>query len=59
MVRGIFRILDNEAKWKEDLPSEFGPKSTMHDWFHRWAEAGSVVHQPDFRSDICNKVSEL
>lgn len=39
MVRGIFWILDNGAKWK-DLPAEFGPKSTVHDWFHRWAEAG-------------------
>lgn len=39
MVQGIFWILDNGAKWK-DLPSEFGPKSTVHDWFHRWAEAG-------------------
>lgn len=39
MVQGIFWILDNGAKWK-DLPAEFGPKSTVHDWFRRWAEAG-------------------
>lgn len=39
MVQGIFWILDNGAKWK-DLPAEFGPKSTVHDWFHRWARAG-------------------
>ncbi len=39
MVRGIFWILDNGAKWN-DLPAEFGPKSTVHDWFHRWAKAG-------------------
>ena len=39
MVRVIFWILDNGAKWK-DLPAAFGPKSTVHDWFHRWAEAG-------------------
>lgn len=39
MVRGLFWILDNGAKWK-DLPAEFGPKSTVHDWFHRWARAG-------------------
>ena len=39
MVQGIFWILDNGAKWK-DLPLEFGPKSTVHDWFHRWAQAG-------------------
>jgi transposase len=39
MVQGIFWMLDNGAKWK-DLPTEFGPKSTVHDWFHRWAAAG-------------------
>lgn len=39
MVQGIFWILDNGAKWK-DLPTEFGPKSTVHGWFLRWAKAG-------------------
>jgi transposase len=39
MLRGIFWILDNGAKWK-DLPREFGAKSTVHDWFLRWAKAG-------------------
>lgn len=39
MLQGIFWILDNGAKWK-DLPREFGPKSTVHDWFLRWAKAG-------------------
>lgn len=40
MVHGIFGMLDNGAKWK-DLPPEFGPKSTVHDWFHRWVRAGA------------------
>jgi len=39
MVQGIFWILDNGAKWK-DLPAEFGAKSTVHDWFKRWGQAG-------------------
>ncbi len=39
MVQGIFWILDNGAKWK-DLPTEFGPKSTVHDRFHGGAEGG-------------------
>ena len=34
MLKGIFWILDNGAKWK-DLPREFGLKSTVHDWFMR------------------------
>ncbi|MGF1632804.1 MAG: transposase, partial [Phycisphaerae bacterium] len=29
VIRGIFWVLDNGAKWK-DLPPEFGSKSTVH-----------------------------
>ena len=32
-------MLDNGAKWK-DLPSRFGPKSTVHRWFLKWVNAG-------------------
>jgi transposase len=39
VIRGIFWILDNGAKWK-DLPSEFGSKSTVHRWFKKWVEDG-------------------
>jgi transposase len=39
VVRGIFWILDNGAKWK-DLPAEFGSKSTVHRWFQTWVRAG-------------------
>jgi len=39
VVAGIFRILDNGAKWK-DLPRRFGSKSTVHRWFKRWVEEG-------------------
>ena len=39
MLRGIFWILDNGAKWK-DLPREFGAKSTVHRWFQIWTQAG-------------------
>ncbi len=39
MLRGIFWILDNGAKWK-DLPAAFGARSTAHRWFKKWAEAG-------------------
>jgi transposase len=43
VLRGIFWMLDNGAKWK-DLPSEFGSKSTVHRWFQTW------VHQGVFES---------
>ncbi len=56
MVRGIFWILDNGAKWK-DLPRRFGSKSTVHRWFQKWVgegvfeqvmrEAGRCVEQGD------------
>jgi transposase len=39
VVRGIFWILDNGAKWK-DLPAEFGSKSTVHRWFQTWVKNG-------------------
>ena len=39
MLKGIFWILDNGAKWK-DLPRRFGPKSTVHRWFQKWVSAG-------------------
>jgi transposase len=39
VLRGIFWILDNGAKWK-DLPAEFGSKSTVHRWFKKWVEEG-------------------
>ena len=39
VIRGIFWILDNGAKWK-DLPRRFGSKSTVHRWFQTWVRAG-------------------
>ncbi len=42
VVRGIFWILDNGAKWK-DLPRRFGAKSTVHRWFQTWVRDGVFV----------------
>ena len=39
VIRGIFWILDNGAKWK-DLPRRFGAKSTVHRWFQTWVRNG-------------------
>ena len=39
VIRGIFWILDNGAKWK-DLPRQFGSKSTVHRWFQTWTRDG-------------------
>ena len=39
VIRGIFWVLDNGAKWK-DLPRRFGTKSTVHRWFQTWVRDG-------------------
>ena len=39
VIRGIFWMLDNGAKWK-DLPRRFGTKSTVHRWFQIWVRDG-------------------
>jgi len=39
VLRGIFWMLDNGAKWK-DLPRRFGSKSTVHRWFAKWVRDG-------------------
>ena len=39
VIRGIFWILDNGAKWK-DLPRRYGTKSTVHRWFQTWVGEG-------------------
>ncbi len=38
----IFRMRTG-CQWSE-LPAKYGPKSTVHDWFQRWA-AGGVLEQ--------------
>lgn len=35
MVDGVLWILNTGAQWR-DLPEEFGPKSTVWDYFDRW-----------------------
>lgn len=39
VIRGIFWMLDNGAKWK-DLPRCFGAKSSVHDYFQQWTRQG-------------------
>jgi len=39
VIRGIFWILDNGAKWK-DLPRKFGSKSAVHRFFQGWVQHG-------------------
>ena len=57
VIRGIFWMLDNGAKWK-DLPGEFGSKSTVHRWFKKWVDDGvfeclmhEAAHRVEQRGD--------
>src|SRR4051794_31139028 len=43
MLNGILFRLRSGCQW-DQLPERFGPKSTVHDWFQRWA-AGGVLEK--------------
>ena len=43
MLNGILFRMRSGCQW-EQLPERFGPKSTVHDWFQRWA-AGGVLER--------------
>ena len=42
MIDGILWILHTGAQWR-DLPSEFGPKSTVWDHFDKWNADGTLT----------------
>jgi putative transposase len=42
-LNGILFRMRSGCQW-EKLPRRFGPKSTVHDWFHRWC-AGGVMQR--------------
>jgi putative transposase len=39
MLEGIIFRMRSGCQW-DQLPKEFGPKSTVHDWFQRWNTNG-------------------
>lgn len=39
VLNGILFIIDSGAQWRR-LPSEYGPKNTVHGQFVRWAKSG-------------------
>jgi putative transposase len=42
MLNGILFRMRSGCQW-EQLPARFGPKSTVHDWFQRWARGGVLL----------------
>ena len=42
VIDGILWILNTGAQWR-DLPSEFGPKSTVWGHFDKWNDDGTLV----------------
>jgi putative transposase len=43
MLNGIIFRMRSGCQW-EKMPERYGPKSTVHDWFQRWA-AGGVLEK--------------
>ena len=41
MLNGIIFRMRSGCQW-DQLPERFGPKSTVHDWFQRWAAGGRL-----------------
>ena len=41
-LNGIIFRMRTGCQWNQ-LPREFGPKSTVHDWFQRWNKGGVMV----------------
>jgi len=39
VLEGIVFRMRSGCQW-DQLPKEFGPKSTVHDWFQRWNKGG-------------------
>lgn len=39
MLNAIIFRMRSGCQW-DQLPERYGPKSTVHDWFQRWAQAG-------------------
>src|SRR5262245_59470218 len=39
MLNGILFRMRSGCQW-DQLPERYGPKSTVHDWFQRWAKGG-------------------
>jgi transposase len=39
VISGIFYILRTGAPWR-DLPERYGPRTTVHNRYNRWAKAG-------------------
>ena len=39
MLNAIIFRMPSGCQW-DQLPERYGPKSTVHDWFQRWAAAG-------------------
>jgi transposase len=46
----IFRMRSG-CQW-DQLPERFGPKSTVHDWFQRWVNAGVMELKRYDKTDL-------
>src|SRR4051794_35325901 len=53
----IFRMRTG-CQWSE-LPAKYGPKSTVHDWFQRWAAGGVLKKIWAVLVEACDELGEV
>jgi putative transposase len=54
-LNGILFRMRSGCQW-EQLPRQFGPKSTVHDWFQRWCKGGVMQR---IWEELVKEVDEL
>jgi putative transposase len=55
---GILFRMRSGCQW-DQLPSKFGPKSTVHDWFQRWCTGGVMQRIWELLAAECAELGEV
>jgi putative transposase len=55
MLNGIIFRMRSGCQW-EQLPSKFGPKSTVPDWFQRWSAGGVMERIGRALTEACDEL---
>ena len=57
-LNGIIFQMRSGCQW-EKLPRRFGAKSTVHDWYQRWAEGGVFAQIRALLINECDELAEV
>lgn len=55
---GIIFRMRSGCQW-DQLPRQFGPKSTVHDWFQRWCVGGVMQQIWEELAKECDELGEV